>query len=124
MCEAGHGNWVFTDADACYAASNLRLVKCSCPFTTCSEASSGYRCTLTSSIMILSGFLVVVWLLAVSTYFYLSNLIKNLEHEARVKARSEGGRNYYYEKLFGSGSPSSSQIEVLPTETTSLLPSK
>ncbi|KAK7200232.1 hypothetical protein NESM_000074700 [Novymonas esmeraldas] len=113
-CRAGQNNWIFTDSPACYVTPNLRLRQCICPLTTCTPTGTGYTCQLTSSVMILSGLLVVVWIMAACAYVYVSNFIGDLELEARTERVVSLSRNYYYHKLFGTGSPMSPTTVYVP----------
>lgn len=106
-CKAGQTNWIFTDSSACYVTSNLRLRQCICPLSTCAATATGYTCQLTSSVMILSGLLLAVWVMAACAYVYVSNFIGELELEARAEKEVSLSRNYYYHKLFGTDTPTS-----------------
>ncbi|CAJ1029996.1 hypothetical protein, conserved [Leishmania lindenbergi] len=113
-CRVGQSDWIFTDSPACYVTPNLRLRQCICPLTTCTPTATGYACYLTSSVMILSGLLVVVWIMAACAYVYVSNCVGELELEARAEKVVSLSRNYYYHKLFGTGSPMFSPSVYVP----------
>ncbi|CAD2218653.1 hypothetical protein AGDE_02648 [Angomonas deanei] len=102
MCKAGHNMWMFTDSDACYVGTNNILKKCICPFTSCNMKPEGPKCEFTTSVVVLLTFLVLVWFAGVGTYVYLSSLITSMETEARNNVSADSGKNYYYEKLFGT----------------------
>ncbi|CBZ23766.1 conserved hypothetical protein [Leishmania mexicana MHOM/GT/2001/U1103] len=104
-CQVGQNNWIFTDSPVCYVTPNLRLHQCTCPLTTCTPTAAGYGCHMTSSVMILSGVLVAVWIMAACAYVYVLNFVGELELEARTEKVVSLSRNYYYHKLFGTGSP-------------------
>ncbi|GET90559.1 hypothetical protein, conserved [Leishmania tarentolae] len=103
-CQVGQRNWTFTDSSVCYVTPNLRLRQCVCPLTTCTPTTEGYGCHLTSSAMILSSVLVIVWIMAACAYVYVLNYVGELELEARTEKVVSLSRNYYYHKLFGSDS--------------------
>ncbi|CAJ1031178.1 hypothetical protein Q4I30_005768 [Leishmania utingensis] len=113
-CRVGQSDWIFTDSPACYVTPNLRLRQCICPLTTCTPTATGYACYLTSSVMILSGLLVVVWIMAACAYVYVSNYVGELELEARAEKVVSLSRNYYYHKLFGTCSPMFSPSVYVP----------
>ncbi|KEG14074.1 hypothetical protein DQ04_00641180 [Trypanosoma grayi] len=102
MCRAGHSRWLFTDSESCFVGEDTRLYRCVCPIATCSVTPTGHACRLTSSFLVFCGFLLLVWLLAVGAYVYMSGLI--WEHQKTVKPERSYpiGGGYYYEKLFGS----------------------
>ncbi|KAG5499415.1 hypothetical protein JKF63_07978 [Porcisia hertigi] len=104
-CQAGQKDWIFTDSPACYVTSNLRLRQCICPLATCTPTTMGYTCQMTTSVMILSGVLVVVWIMAACAYVYVSNYIGDLVLESRAEKVASLSRNYYYHKLFGNDGP-------------------
>lgn len=124
MCEVGRESWLFTDSAACYIAADLRLRQCICPFATCTATTSGYGCRITPSVSVIVGFFVAVWLLAGAAYLYMANYIGSLELEARAERENLQGIQYYYNKLFGTGSPTSPHevsVDVAATEKTALL---
>ncbi|KAG5474207.1 hypothetical protein CUR178_04320 [Leishmania enriettii] len=104
-CHVGQNHWIFTDSPACYVTPSLRLRQCICPLTTCTPTETGYTCYLTSSVMVLSGLLAVIWVMAACAYVYVANYVGELELEARAEKVVSLSRNYYYHKLFGTGNP-------------------
>lgn len=128
MCEVGRTDLIFTDSSACFMASDMRLRQCICPFATCTATTKGYGCRITTTVSVLAGFLITVWLLAGAAYLYLSNYIGALELEARAERHSRQGAKYYYSKLFGTsrGSPVSPSapelaVKVATTNPASLI---
>ncbi|KAL7706741.1 hypothetical protein N2W54_002393 [Lotmaria passim] len=115
-CQVGQSNWIFTDSAACSIGPDMQLRQCICPLTTCKATTAGYACQLTTSMMVLCGLLIAVWIIAACAYIYVSNFIGELELESRVEKEVSLSRDYYYNKLFGSGSPSSPASVFVPAE--------
>lgn len=65
---------------------------------------------------VLCGLLVIVWIIAACAYVYVSNFIGELELEARAEKVVTLSRDYYYNKLFGMGSPASPSSVYVPGE--------
>jgi hypothetical protein len=115
-CQAGQQNWIFTDAAACNVGPDMQLRQCICPLTTCRATTAGYACQLTTSMMVLFVLLIAVWIIAACAYVYVSNFIGELELEARVEKVVSLSRDYYYNKLFGTGSSASLSSVYVPAD--------
>ncbi|KPA80691.1 hypothetical protein ABB37_04866 [Leptomonas pyrrhocoris] len=115
-CQVGQHNWIFTDSAACNVGPDLRLRQCICPLTTCTPTTTGYACQLTTSMMVLGLLLFAVWIVAAFAYVYVSNYIGELELESRVEKVVSLSRDYYYNKLFGTGSAASPSSVYVPTD--------
>lgn len=102
MCSIGRPNTFFTDSQACYMGSDSRLHQCICPLTTCTQTAVGYGCTMTPSMMVLCGFMVLVWIAAAAAYLYVSDVLFKIELESKNEMTGMLSRNYYYERLFGN----------------------
>lgn len=115
-CRVGQQNWIFTDSAACNLGPDMQLRQCICPLTTCKATTAGYACQLTTSMMVLSGLLIAVWIMAACAYVYVSNFIGELELEARAEKVVSLSRDYYYHKLFGTSSPASPSSVYVPAD--------
>lgn len=115
-CQVGQQHWMFTDSAACSVGPDMRLRQCICPLTTCGATAGGYNCVLTTSMKVLCGLLITVWMIAACAYVYVSNFINELEMEARAEKVVSLSRDYYYNKLFGMGSPVSPSNVYVPAE--------
>ncbi|ORC93424.1 uncharacterized protein TM35_000013010 [Trypanosoma theileri] len=110
MCRAGRAGWFFTDAEGCFIGRDLHLQQCVCPIATCVSTAGGHACHFTSSFLVFCGFLLIIWLIAVGAYAYMSGIIR--EHKASLRPEKSHSMNggYYFEKLFGNEKPETATL--------------
>eukprot|EP00796_Vickermania_ingenoplastis_P002347 gene2347-1476_t len=122
MCRTGHQDWLFTDAEACFVGPDLRLRQCLCPLTSCSATRGIYNCHLTTSVMALSTFVVLVLLLAACAYFYVSHHLSVLDTEEHLRKTKMPAlaHNFFYNRLFGDETEDRTEILLSPAEVRSL----
>ncbi|KPI87715.1 hypothetical protein ABL78_3188 [Leptomonas seymouri] len=113
-CQVGQQNWIFTDSTVCNVGPDLKFRQCICPLTTCTVTTAGYACQLTTSMMVLSGLLITVWIVAACAYLRVTNFIGEMELEARAEKMVSLSRDYYYNKLFGTSRPASPASVYVP----------